>query len=96
MNNFSELRDFYTELVTQMYFYDTEPTSHRLVRAFNPVAVTYEDYKNTLLSKGVSGHAICWPMVLAESTKDIDSQLLWTEKDFRQAQQVQTYLEGTV
>ena len=96
MNNFSELRDFYTELVTQMYFYDTEPTSHQLVRAFNPVAVTYEDYKNTLLAKSPSGHHICWYMVLSDSRKDIDSWLLWTEKEFRQAKRIQPYLEGTV
>jgi hypothetical protein len=48
MSNFSELRDFYVELVTQTHFYDPYT---RLVKAFNPTAVTYEDYKNTLLAQ---------------------------------------------
>jgi hypothetical protein len=93
MSNFSELRDFYVELVTQTYFYD--PYS-RLVKAFNPAAVTYEDYKNALLAKSSSGHHICWYMQLSDSRKDIDSWLLWTEKEFRQAKRIQPYLEGTV
>jgi len=93
MSNFSELRDFYVELVTQTHFYDPYT---RLVKVFNPAAVTYEDYKNTLLAKSPSGHHICWYMVLSDSRKDIDSWLLWTEKEFRQAKRIQPYLEGTV
>ena len=43
MSNLSELKDFYTELVVQMHFYDPIPTStnHKLVRHLNPAAVTY-------------------------------------------------------
>ena len=85
MSNLSELRDFYTELVTQVYFYNPNPRT--LVNIFDPTAVTYEDYKRVISTSGSF-----WEMVL-DSREDIANQLSWTEKDFRQ---VQSYLRKVV
>jgi len=85
MSNLSELKDFYTELVTQVYFYN--PDSTGLVNIFDPTAVTYEDYKRVISTSGSF-----WEMVL-DSRKDIDGHLCWTEKDFCQ---VQSYLRKVV
>ena len=85
MSNLSELKDFYTELVTQVYFYN--PDSTGLVNIFDPTAVTYEDYKQVISTSGSF-----WEMVL-DSREDIANQLSWTEKDFRQ---VQSYLRKVV
>ena len=76
MSNLSELRDFHTELVTQVYFYN--PDSTGLVNIFDPTAVAYEDYKRVILTSGSF-----WEMVL-NSREDIDGRLSWTEKEFRQ------------
>jgi hypothetical protein len=85
MSNLSELKDFYTELVTQVYFYN--PDSTGLVNIFDPTAVTYEDYKHVILTSGSF-----WEMVL-DSREDIDGQLTWTEKDFCQ---IDSYLRKVV
>ena len=76
MSNLSELRDFHTELVTQVYFYN--PDSTGLVNIFDPTAVTYEDYKRVILTSGSF-----WEIVL-NSREDIDGRLSWSEKEFRQ------------
>ena len=87
MSNLSELRDFYTELVVQMYFYDPISTSHNLVRALNPAAVTYEDYRQVITTSG------CFSLMVLDSRERIDGWLLWTEKEFRK---LDSYLRKVV
>jgi len=85
MSNLSELKDFYTELVTQVYFYN--PDSTGLVNIFDPTAVTYEDYKRVISTSGSF-----WEMVL-DSREHIDGHLCWTEKEFRK---LDSYLREVV
>jgi hypothetical protein len=85
MSNLSELRDFYAELVTQVYFYQPNQT---LMKVVPPTAVTYEDVKYWVVTSGR-----CWQTIVAKSAKDINSQLSWTEEDFRQ---VESYLREVV
>jgi len=89
MSNLSELRDFYTELVVQMHFYDPIPTStnHKLVRHLNPAAVTYEDYRQVITTSG------CFSLMVLDSRERIDGWLLWTEKEFRK---LDSYLKKVV
>jgi len=84
MSNLSELKDFYAELVTQVYFYHPEQS---LIKVVPPTAVTYEDVKQWVVTSGQ-----CWQTIVAKSAKDIDSQLTWTNRDFRQ---VESYLRET-
>jgi hypothetical protein len=75
MSNLSELKDFYTELVIQMYFYD--PYSTDLVKKIDSTAVTYEDYRRVSTTSG------CFSLMVLDSRERIDGWLLWTEKEFR-------------
>ena len=74
MSNLSELRDFYTELVTQVYFYD--PDSTGLVQKIDSTAVTYEDYKRVISTSG------CFSWMVLNSREHIDGWLSWNEKEF--------------
>ena len=85
MSNLSELKDFYTELVTQVYFYQP---GQSLIKVVPPTAVTYDAVKHWVVTSGR-----CWQTIVAKSAKDIDSQLTWTEKEFRQ---VESYLRKVV
>jgi hypothetical protein len=85
MSNLSELKDFYTELVIQMYFYD--PYSTDLVKKIDSTAVTYEDYRRVITTSG------CFSLMVLDSRERIDGWLLWTEKEFRK---LDSYLRKVV
>ena len=84
MSNLSELKDFYAELVTQVYFYQPNQS---LIKVVPSTAVTYEDVKQWVVTSGR-----CWQTIVAKSVKDIDGQLTWTNRDFRQ---IESYLRET-